>query len=157
MIIIIILLLLLLIFYRKLHAVYITIDGYHYVWQKAQNATWHYTRRPADWLTLKPDTGMLTHLPLGDSGTRLQRHSLPRTSMFRRISLLVSWAWVGQRRSRTPLLNERRTRTTPTTPRRQVHITSIPVSQHTCNVQESTPASHHGPSHTVQTVVKRRA
>ena len=28
--------------------------------------------------------GMLTHLPLGDSGTRLQRHSLPRTSMFRR-------------------------------------------------------------------------
>ena len=41
-------------------------------------------------------------------------------------------------------------------PRRQVHITSIPVSQHTCNVQESTPAGHHGPSHTVQTVVNRR-
>ena len=40
-------------------------------------------------------------------------------------------------------------------PRRQVHITSIPVSHHTCNVQESMPASHHGPSHTVQTVVKR--
>ena len=58
---------------------------------------------------------MLTHLPLGDSGTRLQRPSLPRTSMFRRISLLVSWAGVGQRRSRTPLLNKRRTRTTPTT------------------------------------------
>ena len=44
----------------------------------------HYTRGPAEWLTLKPDTGMLTHLPLGDSGTRLQRHSLSRTSMFRR-------------------------------------------------------------------------
>ena len=42
-------------------------------------------------------------------------------------------------------------------PRCQVHITSIPVSQHTSNVQESMPASHHGPSHTVQTVVKRRA
>ena len=26
-------------FYRKLHAVYITIDGCHYVWQKAQTAT----------------------------------------------------------------------------------------------------------------------
>ena len=77
------------IFYRKLHAVYITIDGCHYVWHKVQTATLHYTREPADWLTLTPDTGMLTHLPLRDSGTRLQRHSLPRTSMF-----VVSWAWV---------------------------------------------------------------
>ena len=103
-------------FYRKLHAVYITIDGCHYVWHKAQTATLHETRGPAECPTLKPDTGMLTHLPLGDSGPRLQRHSLPRTSMFRRISLLVSWAWVSQCRSWTPLLNERRTRTTPTTP-----------------------------------------
>ena len=30
----------------------------------------HYTRGPAEWLTPKPDTGMLTHLPLGDSSTR---------------------------------------------------------------------------------------
>ena len=36
------------IFYRKLHAVYITIDGCHYVWQKAQTAILHYTREPAD-------------------------------------------------------------------------------------------------------------
>ena len=35
-------------FYRKLHAVYITIDGIHYVWQKAQTAILHYTRGPAD-------------------------------------------------------------------------------------------------------------
>ena len=73
------------IIYRELHAVYITIDGSHYMWQKAQTAISHYTREPADWPTLKLDTGMLTHLPLGDSGTRLQRHSLPRTSMFQRI------------------------------------------------------------------------
>ena len=31
-------------FYRKLHAVYITIDGCHYVWQKAQTTILHYTR-----------------------------------------------------------------------------------------------------------------
>ena len=31
-------------FYRKLHAVYITIDGCHYVWQKAQTAILHCTR-----------------------------------------------------------------------------------------------------------------
>ena len=90
----------------------ITIDGCHYVWQKAQTATLHYTRGPANWPTLKPDTGMLTHLPLGDSGTRLQRHSLPRTSMFWRISLLISWAWVSQRRPWALLLTERRARTT---------------------------------------------
>ena len=35
-------------FYRKLHAVYITIDGSHYVWQKAQPIILHYTRGPAD-------------------------------------------------------------------------------------------------------------
>ena len=45
-------------------------DGGHYVWHKAQTAILHYTREPAERLTLKPDTGMLTHLPLGDSGTR---------------------------------------------------------------------------------------
>ena len=60
----------------------------------------------------------------------------------------------------TPLmsatLNRARTRTTLDIPRRQVHITSIPDHQHTCKVQESTPASQHGPSHTVQTIVKRR-
>ena len=38
---------------------------------------------------------MLTHFPLGDGSTRLQRHPLRRTSMFRRISLLISWAWVN--------------------------------------------------------------
>ena len=79
-------------FYRKLHAVFITTDGCHYVWQKAKTAILHYARGPADLPTLKQDTDMLTHLPLGDSGTRLQRNSQPRTSMFRRISLLVSWA-----------------------------------------------------------------
>ena len=31
------------IFYRNFHAVYITIDGCHYVWQKAQTAILHYT------------------------------------------------------------------------------------------------------------------
>ena len=35
-------------FYRKLHAEYITIDGCHYVGHKAQTATLHYTREPAD-------------------------------------------------------------------------------------------------------------
>ena len=35
-------------FYRKLHALDITIDGYHYVWQKAQTAILHYTRGLAD-------------------------------------------------------------------------------------------------------------
>ena len=35
-------------FYGKLHAVYTTIDGCNYVWQKAQTATLHYTRGPAD-------------------------------------------------------------------------------------------------------------
>ena len=35
-------------FYRELHAVYITIDRCHYVQQKAQTATLHYTRGPAD-------------------------------------------------------------------------------------------------------------
>ena len=95
------------------------------MWQKVQTAILHYTREPADCPRLKPDTGMLTHLPLGDSGTRLQRHSLPRTSMLRRISLLISWARVGQRRSGTPLLYERRTQATLDIPRRQVHITSI--------------------------------
>ena len=34
--------------YRELHAVYITINGCHYVWQKVQTATLHYTRGPAD-------------------------------------------------------------------------------------------------------------
>ena len=47
------------------------------MWQKAQTATLHYTWGPANWPSLKPDTRMLTHLPLGDSGTRLQRHPLP--------------------------------------------------------------------------------
>ena len=36
------------IFYRTLHAVYITIDGCHYVWQKAQTAILLYTRARAD-------------------------------------------------------------------------------------------------------------
>ena len=61
----------------------------------------------------------------------------------------------------TPLKNATLKRATHTNdanhPRRQVPITSIPVSQHTYNIQESTPAIEHGPSHTVQTVVKRRA
>ena len=43
----------------------------HNLW-RAQSALIHYTRGPAELLTLKPDTGMLTHLPLGDSGTKLQ-------------------------------------------------------------------------------------
>ena len=42
-------------------------DVCHNLW-RAQTALIHYTRGPAEWLTLKPDTGMLTHLPLGDSG-----------------------------------------------------------------------------------------
>ena len=35
-------------FYRELRAVYITVDGCHYVWQKAQTAILHYTRGQAD-------------------------------------------------------------------------------------------------------------
>ena len=49
--VIIILLLILIIitfFYRKLHAVYITIDVCHYLCHKAQTATLHYTREQAD-------------------------------------------------------------------------------------------------------------
>ena len=58
-------------FYEKrLHAVYtLQKDVCHNLW-RAQTALIHYTRGPAEWLTLKPDTGVLTHLPLGDSGTR---------------------------------------------------------------------------------------
>ena len=89
---------------------------------------------------------MLTHLPLGDSGTRLQRHSLLRTSMFRRITshqLSLSRP--------TPLMNATLIRATNASdadyPRRQVHIKkrSIPAHQHTCKVEESTPAIEHGP------------
>ena len=85
-ILLLLLLLLLLLFTkRKLHAVYkITQDVCHYPWH-AETALIHYTRGLAEWLTLKPDTGMLTHLPLGDRGTIVQRHSLPMTSMFRRV------------------------------------------------------------------------
>ena len=46
-------------------------DVCHNLW-RAQTTLIHYTRGPAEWLTLKPDTGMLSHLTLGDNGTRLQ-------------------------------------------------------------------------------------
>ena len=35
-------------FYKKLHAVHTSIDGSHYVWQKAQTAILHYIKVPAD-------------------------------------------------------------------------------------------------------------
>ena len=56
--------------YTKLHKLFATTCGI------TQTALIHYTRGPAKRLTLKPDTGMLTHLPLGDSGTR-QPETLP--------------------------------------------------------------------------------
>ena len=87
---------------RRLHAVNkITKDVCHNLW-RAQTALIHYTRGPAEWLTLKPDTGMLTHLLLGDSGTRLQRHSPPRTPIFRRFHRATNtsdeheWRWTSQ-------------------------------------------------------------
>ena len=62
---------------RRLHAVYkITKDVCHNL-SHAQTALIHYTRGPAEWLTPKPNTGMLTHLLLGDSGTRLQDTPCP--------------------------------------------------------------------------------
>ena len=126
------------IYERRLHALYkISKDVCHNLW-RAQTALIHYTRGPAEWLTLKPDTGMLTHLPLGDSGTRLQDTLCPGHRWFED-SLLISWAWVSQRHPWVLLLTERRTRVTLNIPRRQVHITSIPAHQHTCNVKESTP------------------
>ena len=88
-------------FYRKLHAVYITIDGCHYMWQRAQTATLHYTRGLADWPRLKPHTGMLTHLPLGDSGTRLQ--TLPAQDI--NVSKNITSHQLGLSRP-TPLLND---------------------------------------------------
>ena len=55
-----------------LRAVYIQLnDGGDYVRHETRTAISHCTRGPAEFLTLKPDTVMLTHLPLGDSGTRL--------------------------------------------------------------------------------------
>ena len=132
----------------------ITKDGCHYVW-RAQTALIRYARGPAEWLTLKLDTGMLTHLPLRDSGTRLQDTLCPGHRCFED-SLLVSWAWVSQRRPWALLFTERRTRATLDLPRCQVHITSIADHQHTCKVQETALASQHGPSHTVQTIVNRR-
>ena len=51
---------------NRLHAVYkLQEDVCHNLW-RAQTALIHYTREPAEWLTLKPDTDMLIHLPLGD-------------------------------------------------------------------------------------------
>ena len=79
----------------------IIIDGSHYVWQKAQTAILHYTRGATDWPALKPDTGMLTHLLLEDSGTRLQRHSLARTSIFRNNTTSLQLGLSRQ----TPLIN----------------------------------------------------
>ena len=116
------------IFYRKLRAVYITLDGCHYVWHKAQTATLHYTREPADWPTLKPDAGLLTHLPLRDSGTRLQDTLCPGHRCFDDITSHQ----LGLSRP-TPVMNATPKRATNTNdtdyPRRQVHITSIPVCQ----------------------------
>ena len=144
------------IYKRRLHAVYkITKDVCHNLW-RAQNALIRYTRGPAEWQTLKPDTGMLTHLPLGDSGTKLQDTLCAGHHDVSKISLLVSWAWVSHCRPWALLLTDQRTRPMLDLPRCQVHITSIPDHQHTCKVQESTPDSQHGPSHTIQTIVKRR-
>ena len=99
---------------------------------------------------------MLTHLPLGDSGTRLQRHSLPRTS----VSKNITSHQLGSSRPTPPMsatLNRATNTNDAGSPRTQVHITLIPDHQHTCKVQESTPDNQHGPSHTIQTIMKRRA
>ena len=97
---------------------------------------------------------MLTHLPLRHSGTRLQDTLCPGHRCFEDFTSRQ----LGLSQPTPPMsatLTERRTRTTLDLPRRQVHITSIPDHQHTCKVQESTPASQHGPNHTVQTILKR--
>ena len=93
---------------------------------------------------------MLTHLPLGDSGTRLQDTHCPGHHDVSKISLLVSWAWVSERRPWALLLTKRQTRTMLDIPTCQMHITSITDHQHTCKVQESTPDSQHGPSRVIK-------
>ena len=50
---------------------------------------------------------MLTHLPLGDSGTRLQDTHCTGHHDVSKISLLVSWTWVSQCRPWALLLTER--------------------------------------------------
>ena len=71
--------------------IFIRNDGCHYVGQRAQTATLHYTRGPAE-STLKQDTGMPTHLPLRDSGTRRPETLSAQDIDVSTNSRLVSWA-----------------------------------------------------------------
>ena len=94
------------------------------------------------------------HLPVGDSGTRLQDTLCPG----HRCGEDFTSRQLGLSQPTLPMsatLNRATNTNHAGSP--QVHITSIPDHQHICKVQESTPDSQHAPSHTIQTIVKRRA
>ena len=98
---------------------------------KAQTAILQYTWGPAEWLTLKPDTGMPPHLPLGNSGTRRPKTLSAQGIDVSTNSRLVRRPWVGQHLLWAPHLYDWLKRATDI-PSHQVHITSIPAHQPTC-------------------------
>ena len=85
------------------------------------------------------------HRRAGSPVFQRQRHKTPETLPDQDINVSknITSHQLGLSRP-TPLMNATLKRATHTSdadyPRRQVHITSIPVHQHTCKVQESTPA-----------------